>query len=129
MQYTSAEYRATVTDGLLVVHRLQPVELVETTFDGGKVTQRTVGPDAADSIGKLAAEMSRWPVFAATADEDDRGWFYCDIDAGFQRWIGSKPRADVREALVNCGFEPGDIKAMLKACTDEPWSYCPRQVA
>lgn len=125
-EFTSERYRATLKDGLLAVYSLQEVTLVETKFEPDKVSQRAVGPGD-DALGKLAAEMSKWPVFAATADEDDEGWFYCDIDAGFQRWIGSKPEKELREALSRCGFDEEDIDAMVAACQAEPWGYIPRQ--
>ena len=90
-EFTSDEFRATLKDGLLAVYSLRERQLVETKIEGGKASQRTVGPSSDDPLGRLAAEMSKWPVFAATAAEDDEGWFHLDIDAGFQRWIGMKP--------------------------------------
>lgn len=125
--FESERFRATLRDGLLAVYSRDPAVLVETRIEGGNVSQRSVGPDSDDALGRLAAEMSKWPVFAATADKDEKGWFHCDIDAGFQRWIGMKRRREVREALGRCGFEPDDIKTMLAACQAEPWSFCPRQ--
>lgn len=126
-EFTSDEFRATLKDGLLAVYSLRERQLVETKIEGGKASQRTVGPSSDDPLGRLAAEMSKWPVFAATAAEDDEGWFHLDIDAGFQRWIGMKPEEDVRDALSRCGFDEGDIDTMVAACQAEPWSYLPRQ--
>lgn len=101
--------------------------LRETCIEGDNVSQRTVGPDSDDALGRLAAAMSEFPAFAATAAKDEEGWFYCDIGAGFQRWLGMKSEADLREALSRCGFEQDEIDAMVSSCQDEPWSYCPRQ--
>ena len=125
--YTSTTHRATLQSGLLAVHSHTGPVVVERTFDGADWTERTVTADDDGAAAGLAKAMASMPVFAATAAEGDPGWYHCDIDAGFQRWHGSKPEAELRAALTNCDFADDEIEAILASCQDAPWSHCPRQ--
>jgi hypothetical protein len=64
---------------------------------------------------KLLAAMDRMPVFSAC-------W------GGEQDWC--KPRRQLREALLNCGFDSATATTILrearKRCGGKPWDYCPR---
>lgn len=126
-EYASEGFRATLSDGLLAVYSNKDPVLVETKYQGGGCSMQWTGPRDGGALGELARKMAKWPVFAATAAEDDEGWFHCDIDAGFQRWIGMKSKSEVRQALSKCGFEKAEVKAIMSACEAEPWSHCPRQ--
>lgn len=125
--YTSPTHRARIQGGLLTVHSHEPPPLVEVTWKDGKRDEKTATPGDGTSLGELAAAVAAMPVFMATADADDPGWYHCDIEAGFSRWHGVKPEAELRAALAHCDFEEHEIEAMIGACEDAPWTHCPRQ--
>jgi len=126
--YTSDTHRAELRqDGLLAVYSHRGPVVVETTFEDGEATEKVATAADGGSLGELAAAMAKTPVFAATAAEDDPGWYHLDIDAGFQRWAGMKEEPELRTALSQCNFADDEIEAMIAVCQDAPWSYCPRQ--
>jgi len=122
----SAEYTATVIDGVLTVERNYEVELQVTKVGLEGTTVKTVGREEADSSEKrLLAGLNRMPLFCATYQGD--GEWSCDISAGFQRCRAYQTGKAVGNALRKCGFGNKDIAQILRAARQVVGEWCPRQ--
>ncbi len=124
-------YKAFVSsDGILEVHQVTPRELriEQHSADGSVAVNVVTAETAKDSMSKdLLAYMNRTPLFKCACDKGSDGTeWWCDIDCGFQRWHGVKPRRDVATALKNCGFNTQSIRAILRHCAKFEHEYLGR---
>jgi hypothetical protein len=112
-------------DGLMFIWPVKKPVLrqMQSTPDGGIDVSFHDESSSDDSLKKLVTAMGRVPTaVVAFGGEDD---WHCDIDAGFQRWTGTKNTREVRIALKNCGLETNNIRKVLKECRKTKYNYLP----
>ena len=115
---SSAGHRAIVNgDGVLRVTRAPAsTRVTETRYQAGEVTTATHGADSPNpSLARLVASMQATPILLATRDPDNDGLFWCDADAGFQRWRGDKTARELGAGLGNLGFTVAQRRRLMRA--------------
>lgn len=127
VEHMTDEFKAKIhSDGLLQVFKRSEPALQETKYHDGQTSTKIIDKDNADkSERKMLNALARMPVFAATYAGGGEWW--CDIDAGFQRWTGVKSGAALSKAMRNCGFERGLVSKIMRQCRKHKWNFCPRQ--
>jgi len=129
LTHESETHRATVDDrGLLKVWELKPKGITWTCYANGNVTESNIteatAPD--ESLRRLISALGSMPWFAATYSKADKAW-WCDVDAGFQRWSGMQSGKVIAKALTQAGFGAEERRMLVRACRRHDWGYCPRQ--
>lgn len=106
MRIEIGNYTAVVTDGLLKL--LQATER--------HLTVVTVTPDTTEveavPYSSLGPTMAASPVLSATWAGD--GYANVDLDAGAQRWNGTKSLRWIRSGLYRAGFDRRQVDSLFR---------------
>jgi hypothetical protein len=126
MELKSESHRLTLQEatGQFEVWPIAERQLHVTEFRNGQKVRDEIETNPDLAMTKLLAFANRVPLFAANFAGD--GSFNIDLDAGFQRWHGTKPEAEVRTALRRCGFTLRQARSVIAAAKIEQHDWLGR---
>jgi len=118
MEHQAGQYRAVVEDGILRLLQSSERHLTTVHVDAAGTEVRQVPYSA------IGPRMAASPVLAASWAGD--GYADVDLDAGAQRWAGTKSLRWIRSGLYRAGFSKSQVDGLLRKMRRAGQRTCPR---